>query len=173
MAQATIPSAAPSVRPASPSSTRASQRDLRFDLLRGYAVLVMVVNHIGGEHSWLYPITGGNQFYVSANAKNPAIAEEFVLNVVGDPELQKALFEVGQRVPALTEAADALAGDNPELTIWSEAAAAADMMPNIPEMNAVWGPVGQATADIVKGSLSAQEAMDAAQKNIEQALGLS
>lgn len=114
-----------------------------------------------------------NQFYVSANAKNPAIAEEFVLNVVGDPELQKALFEVGQRVPALTEAADALAGDNPELTIWSEAAAAADMMPNIPEMNAVWGPVGQATADIVKGSLSAQEAMDAAQKNIEQALGLS
>lgn len=114
-----------------------------------------------------------NQFYVSANAQNPAIAEEFVLNVVTSPEVQQALFEVGQRVPALTAAADALATDNPELTIWSEAAAGADMMPNIPEMNSVWAPVGQATADIIKGSLSAQEGMDAAQASIKQALGLS
>ncbi|MEZ5084747.1 MAG: hypothetical protein R2722_00340 [Tessaracoccus sp.] len=80
---------------------------------------------------------------------------------------------MGQRVPALTEAADALAADNPELTIWSEAAASADIMPNIPEMNSVWAPVGQATADIIKGSLGAQEGMDAAQTSIEQALGLS
>lgn len=58
---------APSSRPpASPSPDRTRQRDLRLDLLRGYAVFVMVVNHIGGEQSWLYPITGGNQFYISA-----------------------------------------------------------------------------------------------------------
>jgi hypothetical protein len=42
------------------------RRDLRFDLLRGFATLVMVADHIGGEGSLLYPITGGNRFFVSA-----------------------------------------------------------------------------------------------------------
>jgi hypothetical protein len=40
------------------------KRDLRLDLLRGFAVLVMVVDHFGGS-SWLYLITGGNGFFVS------------------------------------------------------------------------------------------------------------
>src|SRR5512135_429105 len=40
------------------------KRDLRLDLLRGFAVVVMVVDHFGGS-SWLYLITGGNGFFVS------------------------------------------------------------------------------------------------------------
>src|SRR5687767_11168856 len=40
-------------------------RDLRIDLLRGYCVLAMVVDHIAGR-SLLYPLTGGNRFYTSA-----------------------------------------------------------------------------------------------------------
>src|SRR5215510_3077962 len=43
-----------------------SKRDLRLDLLRGFAVIAMVADHIGGEHSWLYAITGGDAFFVSA-----------------------------------------------------------------------------------------------------------
>ena len=54
------------------SSDAAGKRDLRLDLLRGFCILVMVVDHIGGETSWLYYITGGNRFVVSA-------AEGFVL----------------------------------------------------------------------------------------------
>lgn len=42
------------------------KRDLRLDLLRGFAVFAMVANHIGGESSWLYTITGGNRFFVTA-----------------------------------------------------------------------------------------------------------
>lgn len=42
------------------------RRDLRFDLLRGLAVIAMVTDHIGGERSWLYSITGGNHFWTSA-----------------------------------------------------------------------------------------------------------
>ncbi len=42
----------------------ADKRDLRLDLLRGFAVVVMVVDHVGGS-SWLYLITGGNAFFVS------------------------------------------------------------------------------------------------------------
>src|SRR5262249_18106995 len=41
-------------------------RDLRLDFLRGFAVLVMVADHLGGEPSWLYSITGGNKFLFSA-----------------------------------------------------------------------------------------------------------
>ncbi|HZP95568.1 MAG TPA: OpgC domain-containing protein [Candidatus Limnocylindria bacterium] len=50
----------------------AGQRDLRIDLLRGFCVFVMIVDHVGGESSWLYLLTGGNRFFVSA-------AEGFVL----------------------------------------------------------------------------------------------
>ena len=48
------------------------KRDLRIDLLRGFCVFVMIVDHVGGETSWLYAVTGGNHFFVSA-------AEGFVL----------------------------------------------------------------------------------------------
>lgn len=42
------------------------KRDVRLDLLRGFAAFGMIVDHLGGEHSWLYPLTGGNRFFVSA-----------------------------------------------------------------------------------------------------------
>jgi hypothetical protein len=45
---------------------------MRLDLLRGFCVVVMVADHIGGERSWLYVMTGGNRFFTSA-------AEGFVL----------------------------------------------------------------------------------------------
>src|SRR5436853_7439446 len=48
-----------------PYTPSESGRDLRVDLLRGYCVLAMVVDHIGGP-SFLYPLTGGNRFYTSA-----------------------------------------------------------------------------------------------------------
>jgi hypothetical protein len=41
------------------------RRDIRLDLLRGYAVLAMVVDHVAGI-SWITPFTGGNRFVVSA-----------------------------------------------------------------------------------------------------------
>lgn len=46
-------------------------RDLRIDLLRGYFVFAMIVDHVRGA-SPLYLITGGNRFYTSA-------AEGFIL----------------------------------------------------------------------------------------------
>ena len=41
------------------------KRDLRLDLLRGFAVFAMVIDHIGGA-SWLHLLSGGNRFFVSA-----------------------------------------------------------------------------------------------------------
>lgn len=48
------------------SAYMAGKRDLRIDLLRGAAIVAMVVDHVGGDESWLYSLTGGNRFYVSA-----------------------------------------------------------------------------------------------------------
>ena len=42
-----------------------TSRDLRLDWLRGFALFVMTVNHIGG-YSYLYHLTGNNNFYISA-----------------------------------------------------------------------------------------------------------
>ncbi|MBV8086231.1 MAG: OpgC domain-containing protein [Chloroflexi bacterium] len=41
-------------------------RDLRLDLLRGAAMFAMITDHVGGQDSWLYVLTGGNRFFVSA-----------------------------------------------------------------------------------------------------------
>ncbi|MFN8513163.1 MAG: OpgC domain-containing protein [Chloroflexia bacterium] len=41
-------------------------RDLRLDLLRGFAVFAMIADHIGGDPSWLYRLTGGDRFFTTA-----------------------------------------------------------------------------------------------------------
>ena len=57
--------------PSQPDYLTYKGRDLRIDLLRGYFVLAMVVDHVRGP-SPLWLLTGGNRFYVSA-------AEGFIL----------------------------------------------------------------------------------------------
>jgi uncharacterized membrane protein len=52
--------------PAGPWRYEGDERDLRLDLLRGFAVIATVADHIGGAHSWLYAMTGGDRFFVSA-----------------------------------------------------------------------------------------------------------
>ncbi len=54
------------------SADGGGSRDLRIDLLRGFCVFVMIVDHVGGASSWLYALTGGDRSFVSA-------AEGFVL----------------------------------------------------------------------------------------------
>jgi hypothetical protein len=57
--------AQPAAEAQAPGYMRGS-RDLRIDVLRGYAIFAMVVDHVSGEPSWLYAITGGDRWYVSA-----------------------------------------------------------------------------------------------------------
>jgi hypothetical protein len=65
------------------------KRDLRLDLLRGLAVVVMVVDHFGGS-SWLYLITGGNNFFVSG-AEAFVFISGFVGMVYGGIALKQGL----------------------------------------------------------------------------------
>ena len=120
----------------------------------------------GGETS---PFLGVQGFYVSAESKNPQIAQTFVQEYVSRPDVQVSLFEAGDRPPALVEAYEQVSADNPDIEAWGQAAEGGTPMPNIPQMNAVWGPLGKATADIVNGNDPA-ERMATAQSEVESAL---
>ncbi|RIK16950.1 MAG: maltose ABC transporter substrate-binding protein [Acidobacteria bacterium] len=120
----------------------------------------------GGETS---PFLGVQAFYVSAESKNPQIAQTFVQEFVTRPEVQVSLYEAGDRPPALVEAYDQVAAGNDDIAAWGKAAEGGTPMPNIPQMNAVWGPLGKATADIISGQDPA-ERLATAQKEVEAAL---
>jgi hypothetical protein len=75
----------------------ASRRDLRLDLLRGFCIFAMVVDHFGGD-SWLYAITGGNRFYVSA-AEGFIFISGFVMG-----QAYRAKCDRSGLTPAMTDA---------------------------------------------------------------------
>jgi arabinogalactan oligomer/maltooligosaccharide transport system substrate-binding protein len=117
----------------------------------------------GGQ---MEPFLGVQMFYVSSKAKNKAFAEEFVLKYVPNKQLQIDLFNIGNRPPALTEAYREVAASNDDVKAWFEAGQGALPMPNIPAMNAVWGPLGQAGADVISQKTPPKERFDAAAKEI-------
>lgn len=120
----------------------------------------------GGETT---PFLGVQGFYVSAESKNPQIAQTFVQEYVSRADVQVALYEAGDRPPALVEAYDQVSEGNADIEAWGAAAEGGTPMPNIPQMNAVWGPLGKATADIVTGADPA-ERLATAQSEVEAAL---
>lgn len=65
------------------------KRDLRLDLLRGFAGFAMIVDHVGSaEHSWLANFTGGNHFFVSA-AEAFVFISGLVMGIVYQPLIKK------------------------------------------------------------------------------------
>src|SRR3989441_10371301 len=71
-------------------------RDLRVDLLRGFCVVVMIIDHVGGEQSWLYVFTGGNRWIVSA-AEGFVLLSGFTMGMVHNRTINvkgvRAMFE--------------------------------------------------------------------------------
>lgn len=114
----------------------------------------------------MQPFLGVQMFYVSAKAKNAAFAQEFVTNYVTRKDVQLSLYEAGQRPPALLEAYEEVAAKDKDVQAFFEAGKDAKPMPNIPAMNSVWGPLGQAAADVIAGKAGAKARFDAAQKEI-------
>jgi arabinogalactan oligomer / maltooligosaccharide transport system substrate-binding protein len=128
-----------------------------------YAISPLPTLAGGGK---MQPFLGVQMFYVSAKAKNAAFAQEFVTNYVPREDVQLALFESGHRPPALTAAYDKVAASDPDVKAWFEAGQGGQPMPNIPAMNSVWGPLGQAEADVIAGKAQPKARFDAAQKEI-------
>jgi hypothetical protein len=69
-------------------------RDLRLDLLRGFCLFVMLIDHIGvfGPDSWLYAISARGEFYISA-AEGFVFISGLVMGMVYLRVIQKEGFK--------------------------------------------------------------------------------
>lgn len=99
------------------------------------------------------PFVGVQGFCLSAQSQNALVANDFLVNYIGTPEVQVALAAAGDRPPALTAAqSTAFAADpNGFMEGFSRVGADGVPMPSIPEMGQVWAFWGVTQADIIEG----------------------
>jgi arabinogalactan oligomer/maltooligosaccharide transport system substrate-binding protein len=114
----------------------------------GIDVAVDPIPSAGGEVA--QPFVGVQGFFVSAKSKNTLAANEFLTNFIGTEEVQTALFEKGQRPPALTASFEKAAAD-PIVAAFGEVGANGVPQPSIPQMGKVWQFWGVTEAAIIAG----------------------
>ncbi len=88
------------------------------------------------------PFIGAQAFMVSAFSEHPLLAQAFLTEFVASEEVQLALYEKGNRAPALLSAQEQI--EDPYLAALAEAGAVGMPMPAIPAMSAVWSAWGDA-----------------------------
>ena len=115
----------------------------------GLELAVDPIPSAGGQPA--QPFAGVQGFYVSAQSDDALLANDFLVNFMSTEEAQLALYEAGDRPPALVAAADAASAD-PVTAGFREVGADAVPMPSIPEMASVWTFWGVTEAAIVNGS---------------------
>ncbi|MGN8245140.1 sugar ABC transporter substrate-binding protein [Cellulomonas soli] len=116
------------------------------------------------------PFVGVSGFYVSAQSQNALLANDFLVNYMATEDAQLALYEAGNRPPALIAAADSAASD-PITDGFRKVGAAAVPMPSIPEMGAVWAFWGVTEANIISGAAEPVAAWEKMVTDIQGALG--
>lgn len=136
----------------------------------GLDLAIDPVPSAGGEPA--QPFTGVQGFYLNAQSANQLLASDFLVNYMATVDAQVALFEAGDRTPALTEAADQVSSD-PIAAGFREVGADAVPMPSIPEMGSVWSFWGVTEAGIISGSLEAEAAWNKMVEDIQGAIDAS
>ena len=113
------------------------------------------------------PFVGVQGFFISSQSKNSIVANDFLTNYIATTDVQYAMYEAGQRTPALKSAAEKAAGDS--LTAgFAKVAESAVPMPSIPEMASVWTFWGVTEANIISGK---QKPVDGWQKMVSDIQG--
>jgi arabinogalactan oligomer/maltooligosaccharide transport system substrate-binding protein len=108
--------------------------------------------------------------YVASKGANKTLAQEFVTNYWSRADVGAQLFEATKNVPANIDTLGQIEGDNPAVAAVSEAGASnGQIMPSIPQMAAVWDPLGKAEAAVIGGA-DPDSTVKAAAKTIEQAI---
>lgn len=96
------------------------------------------------------PLVGVQGFMLSSYSENPIVATQLITDYMASEEAQTAIYEAGDRAPALTAAFEAMPADSPT-TAFGEIGADAVPMPNVPEMAAIWDQWGSTEAQIIGG----------------------
>ena len=96
------------------------------------------------------PFAGVKGFFISEQSENKVAANDFLVNYMATEEVQTALFESGQVLPALRASAEAASSD-PVVAGFATVGADAVPMPAIPAMGQVWQFWGIAQAAVING----------------------
>lgn len=115
----------------------------------GIDVAVDAIPSAGGQPA--QPFVGVQGFFLSAKSKNTIAATKFLTDYIGSAEVQSAIYAVGGRPPALTEAFDATVASDPITAGFGAIGADAVPMPSIPEMGAVWEFWGVTEVAVING----------------------
>jgi arabinogalactan oligomer/maltooligosaccharide transport system substrate-binding protein len=116
----------------------------------GMDIAIDPIPSAGGQPA--LPFTGVQGFYVNAQSENTLLATDFLINYIATEEAQVAMYEAGDRTPALTAAADTISTD-PVAAGFRAVGQDALPMPSIPEMGEVWNFWGVTEAGILSGTL--------------------
>jgi arabinogalactan oligomer/maltooligosaccharide transport system substrate-binding protein len=116
------------------------------------------------------PFISVQAFFVSAKAKNAALAQEFAANFATKPDVEKALFALEPRPPALTAVYDEVSKTDPDVEGFFRAGKNGQVLPQIPAMASVWDAMGKAEAAIVGGA-NPTTTMKSAGQQIKKAIG--
>jgi arabinogalactan oligomer / maltooligosaccharide transport system substrate-binding protein len=114
------------------------------------------------------PFVGVQGVMVSAFAENTLAATTFVLDYLGQEDVQVQLYEAGGRPPALISAFESVQ-DDPDVAGFGAAGETGRPMPAIPEMGAVWGAWTDAYQNIFSGN-DPQQAFEEAAEQIRNAI---
>jgi arabinogalactan oligomer / maltooligosaccharide transport system substrate-binding protein len=114
------------------------------------------------------PFVGVQGVMVSAFAENSLAAQTFVLDYLGQEDVQLELYEAGNRPPALTSAFEQVQ-DDPVVAGFGAAGETGRPMPAIPEMAAVWGAWTDAYQNIFSGN-DPQGAFEEAAEQVRTAI---
>ncbi|WP_114949684.1 sugar ABC transporter substrate-binding protein [Trueperella pyogenes] len=112
------------------------------------------------------PFLGVQGGFINAGSANQLLATDFLVNYVGSKQIQDKLYEIGQRVPALTASAD-VATKDPLMAGFAKAGAEALPMPALPEMGALWKFWGKTESQILTGGADPATAWEKMISDIE------
>lgn len=108
------------------------------------------------------PFLGVRGWYLSEYSKSKYWAKDLMLYITSKDTLQKYTNEMSE----ITGRTD-VKSSNPNLKVFEEQAKNAEPMPNIPEMQQVWEPMGNASIFISNGK-NPKESLDEATEDIRQ-----
>ena len=115
------------------------------------------------------PFVGAQGFFLSAFSENKVVAQSFLLDFIATAETMRALYDADPRNPAFTPVFEQLA-DDPVAQVFALSAADGVPMPNIPQMGAVWGPLGDNLLLVRNGDVDAETAMSTAAEAVRAAV---
>jgi maltose-binding protein MalE len=116
------------------------------------------------------PLVGSQGFFLNAVTEKSEAAMSFLLDYIAAADTMAELASVTNRPPTLLSTLDELGG-HPNVVAFAQSASDGLPLPNVAEMDAVWGPLGEAFAALDQGNGDPAAIMGTADGLVRAAVG--